>query len=305
MINVDKCKYTVDNAVVNGEENGEKYTVDNVDNVDNVVNKRRNIDVSMSSKDKKNYNNPQNDNKREKSYSYESYPQKSDDIYNDGIKPNKISTYMVHHLGMSIMALDNILKDNILINRFHRIPYVKASELLLKEKIPNHVTFERNEDYSIKNRYVKGEILLPRVFREKDNSFDEPQVLLMSNGEYSTMINIFGSGYSKKNDMLLYRWKGSSTSDDSGLFFYVKNLNCNDYWSSAFEPCRTYGDDYEVWFNLDKSKFSRRDGNIETTTEIALSTEESLEVRKITLSNTGEKGRNNKILRNYSYFIQC
>lgn len=295
VINVDKCKYTVDNAVVNGEENGEKYTVDNVDNVDNVVNKRRNIDVSMSSKDKKNYNNPQNDNKREKSYSYESYPQKSDDIYNDGIKPNKISTYMVHHLGMSIMALDNILKDNILINRFHRIPYVKASELLLKEKIPNHVTFERNEDYSIKNRYVKGEILLPRVFREKDNSFDEPQVLLMSNGEYSTMINIFGSGYSKKNDMLLYRWKGSSTSDDSGLFFYVKNLNCNDYWSSAFEPCRTYGDDYEVWFNLDKSKFSRRDGNIETTTEIALSTEESLEVRKITLSNTGEKGRSIEI----------
>lgn len=295
VINVDKCEYTVDNAVVNSEENDEKHVVDNVDNVNKFVNKRRNIDISMPLKDKKNYNNPQNDNKREKNYSYEGYPQKYDDIYNDGIKPNKISTYMVHHLGMSIMALDNILKGNILINRFHRIPYVKASELLLKEKIPNHVTFERNEDYSIKNRYIKGEILLPRVFREKDNLFDEPQVLLMSNGEYSTMINIFGSGYSKKNDMLLYRWKGSSTSDDSGLFFYVKNLNCNDYWSSAFEPCRTYGDDYEAWFNLDKAKFSRRDGNIETTTEIAPSTEENLEVRKITLSNTGEKGRSIEI----------
>ena len=295
VINVDKCEYTVDNAVIKNEENDERYIVDNVDNVNNFVNKRRNIDISTYLKDKKNYNNPQNDNKHEKIFSYASYPQEDDDIYNDGIKPNKISTYMVHHLGMSIMALDNVLKDNILINRFHNIPHIKASELLLKEKIPNHVTFERNEDYSIKNRYVKGEILIPRVFREKDDTFDEPQVLLLSNGEYSSMINIFGSGYSKKNDMMLYRWKGSSTSDDSGLFFYIKNLNSNDYWSSAFEPCRSYGDDYEAWFNLDKAKFSRRDGNIESTTEIALSTEENLEVRKITLSNIGERGRSIEI----------
>ena len=80
----------------------------------------------------------------------ESYPQNYEDIYNDGVKPNKVITYMVHHLGMSIMALDNVLKDNILINRFHKQPQVKASELLLKEKIPYHVTFERNEDFSVK-----------------------------------------------------------------------------------------------------------------------------------------------------------
>ena len=295
VINVDKCGYAVDNAVINSEENGEKYIVDNVDNVDNFVNKRRNIDISTYSNDNKKHNNPQSDNKRENNFVCEGYPQDDDDIYNDGIKPNIISTYMVHHLGMSIMALDNILKGNILINRFHRIPCVKASELLLKEKIPSNITFERNEDYSIKNRYVKGEILMPRVFRQKENSFDEPQVLVLSSGEYSSMINTFGSGYSKKNDMMLYRWKGSSTSDDSGLFFYIKNLNSNDYWSSTFEPCKTYGDDYEVWFNLDKAKFSRRDGNIESITEMALSTEENLEVRKITLNNKGENGRSIEI----------
>ncbi len=129
----------------------------------------------------------------------ESYPQNYEDIYNDGVKPNKVITYMVHHLGMSIMALDNVLKDNILINRFHKQPQVKASELLLKEKIPYHVTFERNEDFSVKNRYFQGEVIEPRVFKAIDEtSFDEQQVLLLSNGDYSSMINICGSGYSKK-----------------------------------------------------------------------------------------------------------
>ncbi len=289
VINVDKCGYIVDNAVVN---NDELCPVDNVDNVNNFVEKTRKEDIAIELEGDKEQNNPQNDKKNEKNFTVESYPQNYDDIYNDGVKPNKVITYMVHHLGMSIMALDNVLKDNILINRFHKQPQVKASELLLKEKIPYHVTFERNEDFSVKNRYFQGEVIEPRVFKAIDEtSFDEQQVLLLSNGDYSSMINICGSGYSKKNDMMLYRWKGNSTSDDSGLFFYIKNLNSNDYWSSTFEPCKSFGKEYEAQFSLDKARFSRCDGNIESITEVALSTEEDFEVRKITLNNTGENGR--------------
>ena len=292
VINVDNHKYVVDNVVINSNKNDEIYIVDNVNNVDNFGEKRKSRDISTALSDNKKHNNPQIDKKNQKISSRKSYPQDCEEIYNDGLKPNKIYTYMVHHLGMSIMALDNVLKDNILINRFHKIPQVKASELLLKEKIPYNVTFERNEEYSIKNRYIKGEVIIPRVFRaSNDMPFNENAVLLLSNGEYSSMINTCGSGYSKKSDMMLYRWKGNSTSDDSGLLFYIKNLNSNDYWSPAFEPCKTYGENYEVQFSLDKARFSRRDGNMESSMEIYLSNEENLEVRKIILNNTGKKGR--------------
>ena len=221
------------------------------------------------------------------------YENKSDEknaeILNNPQKINKIMTYMVHHLGMSLMSLDNVLSDNILINRFHSLPEVKATELLLKEKIPKNVTFERNEDFSIKNKYFEGEALIPRVF-EKVN-VDSPQLLLLCNGEYSSMITSSGSGYSKKNDIMLYRWKGNSTSDDSGMFFYIKNLNSNDYWSSTFEPCKNPGDKYVAEFNLDKAKFSRKDGNIETVTEIVVSSEDNFEIRKLVLNNLSDKGR--------------
>lgn len=87
-------------------------------------------------------------NDDERNYDNSSYPQ----------KVNKVATYMVHHLGMSLMALDNILCNDILINRFHDLPEIKSTELLLKEKIPQNVVFERNEDFSVKNRYFEGEV---------------------------------------------------------------------------------------------------------------------------------------------------
>lgn len=246
------------------------HPVDNVNNVDNVDNFAEEYDKNVDNyeDDKfKTINNPQ--------------------------KIHKVLNYMVHHLGMSLMALDNILQDNILINRFHTLPEVKATELLLKEKIPQHIVFERNDDFTIKNRYFEGEIILPRNYKEVKQ--DNPQVLLLSNTEYSTMLTASGSGYSKKNDTMLYRWKGNSTSDDSGMFFYIKNLNSNDYWSSTFEPCKTSGDKYEAEFNLDKAKFARKDGNIETEMEVVISPYENFEIRKLTLYNLSDKGRSLEI----------
>lgn len=261
---VDKYAKKVDNTKDKHLRYIHKYSVDNVDNF------AQDYDKYVDSADGNKFKTISN-------------PQK---IY-------KVVNYMVHHLGMSIMALDNILEDNILITRFHSLPEVKATELLLKEKIPQNVVFERNEDFSVKNRYFEGEIMVPRVF-EKVNQ-DSPQLLVLSNGEYSTMITASGSGYSKKNDTMLYRWKGNSTSDDSGMFFYIKNLNSNDYWSSTFEPCKTLGDKYEAEFNLDKAKFLRKDGNIETEMELCISPEENFEIRKLSLSNLSDKGRSLEI----------
>ncbi len=200
-----------------------------------------------------------------------------------------VRCYMVHHLGMSLMGLDNILNNNVFQERFHRIPEVKATELLLKEKIPEKITFEHEQDLNIKKEILERENFVPRIYEgiKREN----PEVLLLSNGSYSTMVTLSGSGYGKKDGMTVYRWKGDNTSDSSGMFFYIKNLNSNDYWSATYEPCKYGGEDYNAEFTLDKAKYSRRDGSIKTTMEVVVSPEDDVEVRKITLKNTGDKGR--------------
>ena len=204
--------------------------------------------------------------------------------------PKEVRCYMVHHLGMSFLALDNVINNNILKERFHSIPEVKAAEILLKERVPEYVVFDRDiEISSVNNKLMEREEFIPRVF--KGSKKENPEVLLLSNGSYSTMISNNGSGYSKKNDMTVYRWKGDSTSDSSGMFFYIKNLNSNDYWSATYEPCKEEKDDYLVEFTLDKAKFERNDGNIGTKYEVMLSSEDNIEFRKITLKNNSEKQR--------------
>jgi len=49
-----------------------------------------------------------------------------------------IKTYMAHHQGMILMALNNCLNKNIMQKRFHSHPMVRATELLLQERIPKN-----------------------------------------------------------------------------------------------------------------------------------------------------------------------
>ena len=102
--------------------------------------------------------------------------------------PKEVRCYMVHHLGMSLLALDNVLNNNILKERFHSIPEIKAAEILLKERVPEYVVFDRDVEISnINNKVMEREEFIPRVFNgsKKEN----PEVLLLSNGNYSTMIS--------------------------------------------------------------------------------------------------------------------
>ncbi len=47
--------------------------------------------------------------------------------------PTLVREWMAHHLGMSLLAVTNLLRDNLIQHWFHAVPLVQASELLLQE----------------------------------------------------------------------------------------------------------------------------------------------------------------------------
>ena len=51
-------------------------------------------------------------------------------------------SFMAHHEGMSLVALDNALNGGVMRKRFHDEPIVQATELLLQEKLPAYVAVE-------------------------------------------------------------------------------------------------------------------------------------------------------------------
>ncbi|MBC7499235.1 MAG: hypothetical protein H7315_01840 [Herminiimonas sp.] len=104
------------------------------------------------------------------------------------------------------------------------------------------------------------------------------------------MVTSAGGGYSRSEHLSLTRWSDDTVCDDWGVFFYLRDAGSGDTWSTAFQPTRQRADFYEAVFSEGRAVFRRRDHEIETRTEIAVATEDQIEVRRMRITNcSGER----------------
>ena len=112
-------------------------------------------------------------------------------------------------------------------------------------------------------------------------------VCLLSNGRYTVMLTEAASGYSTCDGIDVTRWREDATSDCWGQFFYIRDLDGGGAWSAGRQPLAGDPDNYETTLGSDWAVFKRRDGDIETRSEIAVAADADAEVRRITLTNHG------------------
>jgi cyclic beta-1,2-glucan synthetase len=198
-----------------------------------------------------------------------------------------VKSYMAHHQGMSIVAINNYLKNGIMRSRFHREPIVKAAEILLEEKRQTYFISISRKGYTIdinkRGKYTEDALSARYV-----NSIAPkiPAVNYISNGNYSLLITSDGDGFSNCKGMMLHRWRADIYAD-TGNYIYIKDTEENKLWSVAYKPTKTEPDKYRVVFSPHQTEFTRRDGDIGTHTIVSLSPDQNLEIRKITLKNFG------------------
>ena len=203
-----------------------------------------------------------------------------------------VRSYMAHHQGMSLVALTNALLDDPMPRRFHLEPMVRAAELLLQERIPTDSPIvEAAPAWLDRVRAANssaGSLLSRRLTTPATAA---PRTHLLSNKRYHVMITNAGSGSSKCQDLDVTRWREDATCEGWGQFFYVRDALTGQVWSAGHQPVCQAADDYEVVFSTDKALLRRRDADIETLLEIAVSPEQLAEVRRITLTNHGSQPR--------------
>jgi cyclic beta-1,2-glucan synthetase len=198
-----------------------------------------------------------------------------------------IRSFMAHHQGMSLMAINNVLNQNIMQTRFNKDPYIKAARLLLQEKIPMNVIFTKESKEKVVP-FKSINLNDSGAYRKYNQpNFDSPNVHILSNGFYTVMLNDKGCGYSKDKIASITRYRNDSILDHYGMFFYFKDTKTSDIWSSSYAPLNQIPDQYEVIFTPDKASYKRVDGFIETNTEIVIASGDHAELRRITLKNIG------------------
>lgn len=210
-----------------------------------------------------------------------------------------IQSYMAHHQGMGLVAMDNVLNKNVMQERFHRDPYIRAAEIMLHEKIPSRVIFAK--DYKEKLEPVKEDekksVQYSKLLKYTDRII--PEVHLISNGSYSVMLTDDGSGYSKYNDIAVTRWREDSVQNKYGVYFYMRDIDSNEVWNAALAPSRNSTGKYTVTYSQDKAVYNKSHGNLDCQTEIIVSPEDDVEIRRISITNHSDSA---KTIETTSYY---
>ncbi len=201
-----------------------------------------------------------------------------------------VRSFMAHHQGMSFLSLASVLLDRQMQKRFESDPEFQATMLLLQERVPRATAFysqlaERSESYTAS----PGAEASVRVFSSPDTL--SPQVQLLSNGRYHVMVTNAGGGYSRWKDIAVTRWQEDTTRDNAGAFCYIRDTGSGEFWSTAYQPALKRSKNYEAIFSEGRAEFRRRDHDIDTHTEIAVSPEDDIELLRITITNRGRTRR--------------
>jgi cyclic beta-1,2-glucan synthetase len=118
-----------------------------------------------------------------------------------------------------------------------------------------------------------------------------PEVCLLSNGRYAVMLTASGGGYSTSDGMDITRWREDSTRDCWGQYCYIRELDDGRIWSAGRQPLGRNADEYKADLRSDRGVIRRRDGDVETCYEVAVVHDADAEVRRLTLSNLGDRPR--------------
>ena len=201
-----------------------------------------------------------------------------------------VRSFMAHHQGMSFLSLAHLLLDRPMQKRFESNSLFQATMLLLQEQIPKATVFYAHTTKLSEQHMASSAFETPiRVFSNPNTP--NPEVQLLSNGRYHVMVSNSGGGYSRWKDLAVTRWREDSTCDNWGTFCYIRDVKSREFWSTAYQPTLKRTKHFEAIFSEGRAEFRCQNHDYDTHTEIAVSPEDDIELRRVRITNRSRKRR--------------
>ena len=208
-----------------------------------------------------------------------------------------VRSFMAHHQGMCLLATAHALLDRPMQRRFESHPQFQATLLLLQERVPRSSSEWTIDPEIVDVRSGAEQPQIPlRVIRKADTR--RPAMQLLSNGRYHVMVTAAGSGYSRWQGLALTRWREDVTRDAWGMYGYLRDCESGRVWSTTFQPTLAAYDAYEAVFTEARVEFRCRTDLLDAHTEIVVSPEDDIELRRTRITN---RSRVERVLEITSY----
>ncbi|MCB9708501.1 MAG: cellobiose phosphorylase [Myxococcales bacterium] len=196
-----------------------------------------------------------------------------------------VRSYMAHHQGMLLMALNNYLNGQIMVERFHAEPLVSSGEMLLNERAPTATPAEWplavSTDHEADDETAPQ---LPASTPWSPEAQGRPQAFVFGNGRLSTILTARGGGGLRWQGLALTRYQPDSTCDGDGVWFYIHDKDRGNTWLATSEQGRTT-------YAAHKADFHQRAHGISVHVAIAVAPTDDVELRRVTLHNESDRSR--------------
>lgn len=199
-----------------------------------------------------------------------------------------VRSYMAHHQGMTIVAIANVLQSGRMRAHFHAEPMIRATELVLQERIPRDIPAVKPLPEAVAVPDSPSALDMQRMALIEGAPQGPPVSHILSNGNYAVMLTATGGGYSRWGDIALTRWQADATRDTGGTQIWLRDPQNGRLHSVAGGG----GDDQrQVQFFEDRAGFSSGRGTLSTVMDVLVSGEDDAEVRLVSISSTSRRPR--------------
>jgi len=118
-----------------------------------------------------------------------------------------------------------------------------------------------------------------------------PRHCLLSNGRSTVMLDRHGAGFSRWGDLAVTRWREDPVVDGWGSWLLLRDEDSGEVRSPTRQPFGHDAPDDAVQFEPGRATFRRRHHSLHSTLEVAVAADADVELRRLTLSNHGDRVR--------------
>ena len=199
-----------------------------------------------------------------------------------------VRSYMAHHQGMMSAAIGNALQDNILVKRLGRNPHLRATELLLQERVPWEFPPEQPSQAEASTPDLTR-IPTPALHgwtapEQFSHHLPAPQLHVLGNGRLSAWVTDTGDSVLWWRGKALTQWTADAVRRGGEARMYVSEGE--ELWSLGCHHANRLSD---TRYHAHKIEFHERKGSLLAHLEIAVAPSDDVEFRRVTLVNDGDQ----------------
>ncbi|WP_376691162.1 GH36-type glycosyl hydrolase domain-containing protein [Wenzhouxiangella sp. EGI_FJ10409] len=196
-----------------------------------------------------------------------------------------VRAWMSHHQGMILTAIDNYLNDNIMARRFMGDRHVAGVSMLLHERLPR-----TSPELAIRMRLQPERTLAvaasPVEWTVDPRDTTSTRYCLLSNGNFSTILDAWGGGGSWWQGIAVDRWQADLTTRQHGPRLYIAEPGEDRLFTLAADPASPdEADEAQVVQAPHRVEFRRRRHALLCRLDVGIAGQHDVEARRLVINN--------------------